>query len=135
MRTSLRVFAAATCSLIAAAFLTTVPFATPAHAAAGVNKVAIGSASVAQGGVLDSPISLNFPALGTVSVTVKTQDISASAGSTPPDYNAIGNTTFTWQLGQGDTKHFLIQTNQDTTPEPDEQVGIVFAAVPQGADP
>ncbi len=131
MRTSLRVFAAAVSTCFAAAFLVIIPSASPAHAVSGVNIVNIGNGSNTEGGIVDVPISLNYGAIGNVSVTVSTAPLTASS---PSDYQ-FKSQTFNWSFGQGQVQHFMVQTNQDITPEADEQFRVVFSQAPVGADP
>ena len=131
MRTSLRVFAAALSTIFAAAFLVFVPSATPAHAVSGVNIVNIGSASATEGQSVHIPISLNYGAIGNISVTVSTAPLTASS---PSDYQ-FKSQTFSWSFGQADVKDFVVTTNEDNTPEGDEQFRVVFSQAPSGADP
>ena len=135
MRTSHRLFAAALSSLLAVAFLTIVPFATPAKAVAQFHTVNIGSATVAEGGVLDFTVTLSAPPIigDTVTATLKTVDDTAysSGGALDdflPDY-VHKEDTLTWTSGGGTVKHFTVQTNGDSSKEPDEKLRLNFSGI------
>ncbi|MEY2397032.1 MAG: hypothetical protein QOJ00_206 [Actinomycetota bacterium] len=135
MRTSLRVFAAAFCTLFAAAFLVAVPFSSPAHAVSGFNTVNISSASVTEGQNLVFTISVTPEVhADTISATVKTEDLTASSTSSPADYTPVGPTTFTWGFGDSAPKTLTVHSNDDGTREPTEQFLVVFAQPPVAAD-
>ena len=139
MRTSLRLFAASLSSLLAVAFLTLVPFASPAKAITQFHTVNIGNATVVEGNagdtLLDFSVTLSAsPIIGeSITASLETRDDTAYASfpglaTFSPDYVAKTG-TLTWSFGDGLVKHFVVTVKGDTSKEPDETMKVVFANV------
>jgi hypothetical protein len=69
------------------------------------------------------PVTLAPPSAGPVTVQVRTQDDSATAGS---DYVALSPTTLTFAAGET-TKSVTVTVNGDTAREPDEAFSVVLS--------
>jgi hypothetical protein len=133
MRTSLRLFAAALSTFVAAVFLIAVPFAPKAAAVNGIHTVNIGSVTVAENAGV-AHVSVTLSPIGslcdTIQATVKTLANTATPGE---DYTETQQ-TLTWNsCGQSASQNFDVPIINDGLVEPSETFKVVFASEPTGA--
>lgn len=150
MRTSLRVFAAATASLVVAAFLTVIPFAHSANAVVGIHTISIDALSVpeSQNGITVTARinALNF--VPTADIEADIAVVNGTARGSGSDYvqapdTVVGHVTFSGGDFVSNTTTKAVPLNltlvHDNFREPDETIGLVLKNVQQatngGANP